>query len=456
MGTIFQIRVAELQRTTVEAWAGLLVAVVSAVIITGLYPAMVCIKRNTFNIFVSHTTRDSKRTISQFLTTAQFTAAIVLISWTLIVYVQLNHILTIDIGMDREGVVIIEGPVVKPENYSQKIQTFGRRLKNIAGVADVTTSRYMVGDTDWNKPGELIVAGTNIKSGSEVNGVNEDYIPFFGLKLLAGRNFNPDEKDNSIIISKQTAQRLGFREPGNAVGIKMGTVTGNGGATLETEVIGVIEDYRIAPYFDYTRTNTSLVLGGYGVALLYSDKLFPELSPEKIALKVNIKDVRGTIAVIESQFHDSFPGNVFEWKFLDDQINRAYADEKIARNQLLLFTVLAIGIAILGLVATMTHRISLKTKEIGTRKILGAKGIQIGQLLVNSFLFQFLVAGFIAIPVAHYLGNQYLQKYSDQVAIEWWLYLIPLAILMLIMFTAIASLLRKAANTNPVESLRYQ
>ena len=454
--TIFEIRVAEWQSTTAVAWAGLLVAVVSGILITGVYPALVCIKRNNFNVFSAQTIRNSKNTISQLLTTAQFSTAIVLISWIFIVYLQLHHILNIDIGLNREGIVIIEGPIVKPDAFIQKVQSLTTQLGNVSGVQDVTISRYAVADVDGNKPGELNVAGTDIRDGADVNGVTENYIPFFGLKLIAGRNFNRDEGSNALIISRVAAERLGFKDPNQIVGSKINATSGSGSALVETEVVGVIEDYRVAPYFDYSNTNTVYENGGRGISLVYLNDLFADLSPEKIAVKINIKDVQSTMAAIESLYKKSFPGNVFEWRFLDDQINRAYADEKIARNQILLFTVLAIGIAILGLVATVTHRITEKTKEIGIRKILGAKAIQIGQLIVNAFLIQFLIAAFIAIPVAHYLGREYLQRYSDHVAIEWWFYLIPLAILMATMFIAIVSLLRKAANTNPVESLRCQ
>ena len=135
--TIFEIRVADWQSTTPEAWAGLLLAVISGIIVTGVYPALVCIKRNNFNIFSAQTIRNSKNTISQLLTTAQFSTAIVLISWIFIVYLQLHHILNIDIGLNREGIVIIEGPVVKPDAYIQKVQTLTDQLRNVSGVQDV-------------------------------------------------------------------------------------------------------------------------------------------------------------------------------------------------------------------------------------------------------------------------------------------------------------------------------
>lgn len=455
LGRMFEIYVPDWRSTTLEAWIGLTAAAIGGTLVTGIYPALVCIRRKGYNLFAGKTIGNSRNSVSRLLTTIQFCAAIVLISWVSVVYLQLHHILNIDIGIDRKDIIVIEGPLLKPEGYTQKVKTLSNQISIIDKVQDVSFSRFSVSDFDGDKPGDLAVVGTDIKNGAKMNGVTENFISFFGLKLLAGRNFKHDEPGNSIIISRVAAERMGFKDPSDIIGAKLMAKSGSGFKYVETEVIGVIEDYRATPFFDYSNINT-LVESGEGLSLVYLDQMFPELPPEKLSVKIDMKDVQVVMDKVESLYKKTFPGNIFEWRFLDDQINRAYADEKIARNQIFLFTVLAIGIAILGLVATMAQRISERTKEIGIRKILGAKGIQIGHLLVNSFLMQFLIAALIAIPMAHFLGNAYIQKYSDKVVIAWWFYLLPLAILVAIMFMAVITLLRKAANTNPVESLRYQ
>ena len=131
-------------------------------------------------------------------------------------------------------------------------------------------------------------------------------------------------------------------------------------------------------------------------------------------------------------------------------------NEKFGRNQILLFTMLAIGIACLGLIAIMNHNIIERTKEIGIRKILGAKGLQIGKLLMHSTLLQLSVAFLISIPVAYYLAQQYLQKYAERIPLDWWYFLIPAGMLAAIMFFTISGMVIRAVRTNPVESLRYE
>ena len=121
-----------------------------------------------------------------------------------------------------------------------------------------------------------------------------------------------------------------------------------------------------------------------------------------------------------------------------------------------MFTLLAIGLACLGLVAMMAQRIFERTKEVGIRKVLGASVFQLGQTLVRSTGIQFFIATALGIPLASYLGDQYLQRYSERIMLTWWHYLFPVAILLLIMFGAVAKMLWGAVRSNPVESLKHE
>ncbi len=456
LSTLFEIHVPELRSTKIVVWSTFLTVVIAGVLATGLYPAVICILRNRGSVFVRQSNNASKSFITTTLTVCQFTAASVLISWVLIVYLQLNYILNQKIGLEKEGVIIVEGPVVKPDHYYHQIEMFAEQVRNINGIYDATLSRYMVGSDDNNKPGNVTLAGTDISATTNGNGVDQNYIPFFGVNLLAGRNFVNDDRKDIIIISKMAARLLGFDNPEDAIGAKVVAVDGNWQIRKEAEVIGVIEDYRIIPFFNYAATNTVAAEGSFGLFLTYKNELFADFVPEHIAIKVASHSVAETIKQVESLFIKSFPGNTFEWRFLDDQVNQSYAKEKIARNQILMFTVLAMGIACLGLIAMMAQKVVEKTKEIGIRKILGAKAFQIGQMLIHTLLIQLLVATGAGIPVAYYLGSQYLQKYAVQAQIYWWYFLIPFVALLIIMFMAISSMLWKATGANPVEALRTE
>ena len=158
----------------------------------------------------------------------------------------------------------------------------------------------------------------------------------------------------------------------------------------------------------------------------------------------------------EQAYQEIFPGNIFHWYFLDDHVNRHYTSEKIWRNQILFFTCLAIGIACLGMLGMISNKASEKTKEIGIRKVLGAELYQVAQLLLNTTAKQIAFAAVIGIPVAHYLTQQYLQKFSERIELQWWHFAVPLIILIFIVLTTIVSVVWKAARSNPVEALKYE
>ena len=158
----------------------------------------------------------------------------------------------------------------------------------------------------------------------------------------------------------------------------------------------------------------------------------------------------------EQAYQEIFPGNVFRWYFLDDHVNRHYTSEKIWRNQILFFTCLAIGIACLGMLGMISNKASEKTKEIGIRKVLGAELYQVAQLLLNTTAKQIAFAAVIGIPLAYYLTQQYLQNFSERIELQWWHFVLPLIILIFIMLTTIASVVWKAARSNPVEALKYE
>ena len=169
-----------------------------------------------------------------------------------------------------------------------------------------------------------------------------------------------------------------------------------------------------------------------------------------------MENAASIIARLEEIYKATFPQDIFKWTFLDQNINRHYAQEQVVRNQIMLFTLLAIGIACLGLLGTTTNKVIEKTKEIGIRKVLGAQMHQIAQIILTTTSKQVIIANVIGIPIAYYLVQLYLERYSERLSFQWYHYAIPVSLLLLIMFVTIAGVLLKAARTNPVESLRSE
>jgi len=217
------------------------------------------------------------------------------------------------------------------------------------------------------------------------------------------------------------------------------------------EVIGVIEDHRYSPLYK----QTTVASANHGTLLTYRNYLFPKNQQARMSLRLT-KGTDQLIETIREKFQRIYPGKLFHWYFLDDHMNTHYQSEQIARNQITLFTAIAIGIACLGLLGMISNKVVSKTKEIGIRKVLGARLYQIGQILLSQTFKQIGIAIIVAIPMAYFLTQSYLQKFSEQVTLQWWHFTLPVAILILLLLVTVASLVWKAARRNPVEALKYE
>lgn len=428
----------------------LLVSFIFAGIITSaLYPIYSSSFSNPAKLFkLAKPTRD--RRWYSALSVVQFSVALVVIVVGLVVALQLEKVLSksSDVG---NAIVIIESPIDKDENYSKLAFDFRDRLSRMSGVQAATTTTRVVGD--YNVPDfEVKRLGSDHHYGVERSGVDENCLQVFNVELIAGRNFVRDDRADAVIISTTAAERLGFLNPHDAVGAKIHASMGMVRSWKVVEVVGVINDMETVYHF---KTSTHSPIKQDGLLFTYGDKLFSGLAAERIAIQLQPSDAPEILKEAQSLFESLFPGSVFSWYFHDDYVNRVYFNERIVRNQIVLFTTLAVIIASIGLLGVMSFEVIERRKEIGIRKVLGARLTQIGVMLIRSTGYHLLIAVATAFPVAYYLSNQYLEKFSLQIELSWWHFAAPVCVLILILLLTVLSTVLKAANDNPVEALKH-
>jgi putative ABC transport system permease protein len=405
-------------------------------------------------LLIKSSTPKKRRLVS--LAAVQYSIAIMLLLSSMIIYRQITFLLHKNLGFNKEQVVIIDSPVVRTANYERDMEVLHSRISSNKGVRLATICTTIMGD----EPNLMTVKkpGVDYPVVLDANGgVDENFIPFYDLSLLAGRNFNRDEKGAVIIVSDGALLRLGFPDPASAVGnhiwVLSDAVLGRRDEWVDVEIIGVVKGYRLRPYIKFGNEYDK---EDRGMGFTYKTNLIASYQPEKITVRLFEGNFGETLAEIKREFEQLFPGNLFRWYFLDDNINQHYQNEKTRRNQILVFTCLAIGIACLGLLGMISNKVVEKTKEIGIRKVMGAKLSHIASLILQSTVKQLVAAVVISIPIAWYVTDQYLQNFTERIEQQWWHYALPVVLLIGIMLCTIASVLWKAATTNPVESLRYE
>jgi len=451
---LFNIHIAAFASLGISSVIIFLSIIISGILLSGLYPAIVSMAHQPRALFTMGSKTSGRRLIPALLTVSQITVAIIFILLGFAVSLQLNHILNLDTGISKDQVVVIDAPVIKPINYSTILASLKKQILllphlEIAALSDHVYSRAYEGGINLKR------VGAELFFGMDGNRVDSDYIQLYGIKLLAGRNFIKGDQPNRILMSRFATTRLGFTTPDEAVGAIVVEAGPSGEFQWkEAEVIGVFEDFRVVPFLNMSQSSTEYSNQGRGIVLKYEDQLL--VTTEKISLRISPNGFEETIQALQTLYEQQFPGNVFTWYFLNDELNQAYHNEKVARNQIVLFTALALFIACLGLLGMITNKAVEKTKEIGIRKVLGAELHQIAKILLDTTLKQVILATCIGIPVAYYLTQLYLEKFSEQISLQWWHFALPVVILVLIMFSTISSVLWKAARTNPVEALKYE
>ncbi|MDQ3395849.1 MAG: hypothetical protein M3512_17315 [Bacteroidota bacterium] len=271
--------------------------------------------------------------------------------------------------------------------------------------------------------------------------MDTEFIPAFNVKMIAGRNFlQGADNQSSMILNHEAIHALGFEDPQKAIGHEV--VWGNQ-HPLKATIVGVV-DFR----------STSFKNHNYPIS--FTSTHFPFKYFSVVFEDLNGGNAKQNIALIEKNLKAVFPDIPFEHFFLDDLFNRQYKAEQQFSQLLGIFTMLAIVVACLGLYAISSLTVAQKTKEVGLRKIMGASLNNLLMLLSKKFVALVLVAGLISLPIVYFATTHWMQNYPYRAAITWWIFLIPIALILIITVFTIGYQIVKTALINPSELLRYE
>ena len=267
--------------------------------------------------------------------------------------------------------------------------------------------------------------------------MDEDYIPAFDIELLAGRNFSSEygTEELAVIINNKAVKFLGFDSPEEAIGQKITT----GGE--DRHIVGVIGDYH------------QMSLKQEPIPLLYR---YLPASDDFFAMKINPDQVDEALDELKSKFDEFFPGNPFNYFFLDVFYDRQYRIEKQIFVAVGVFSLVAILIAALGLFGLSSYTTIQRTKEIGIRKVNGASVKRILLLLSREFLDLILLAVVIATPITWWLISKWMDGYPYQAGIQWGIFVLTGLFVVVFALIAVAIQTVRAANSNPAQSLKYE
>jgi putative ABC transport system permease protein len=435
----------------VRPWFLLLLALlwIGGTLSAGFYPAWVLSSFRPASVLKSRL-RAGKGGVHlrQTLVIGQFMASIALIAGTLIVYRQLHFMMNSDLGMNIDQVIVMDRPGIAPSDrtnskaFQSEIDLFRNELKkspDIEAVSNTTTVPGML--REWRATAKLLGSRTGDSILVRTSNIDFDFLNVFKMQLLAGRNFSrdyPKDPDTSAIITASAARLLGFKKPQDAIGR---TVVVPEFDDQHAIIVGVVNDY-------------------HQVSL--KKPLEPSLftcdfyNSEYYSVRVYTRNMTSTLDHIHASWDKAFPGNPFEYFFLDDYFNRQYANERKFGELFTTFAVLAILISCLGLFGLSAYMASQRVKEVGIRKVLGASVAGLTFLLSRDFLKLVLLAILLATPLTWLVMDRWLQDFPYRTSIQWWMFAgAGIAALFIALLTVSFQAIR-TAQTNPSQTLRSE
>ncbi|MEK6783694.1 MAG: ABC transporter permease [Bacteroidota bacterium] len=371
------------------------------------------------------------------LVVLQFTVSVTLIIGTTVVYRQVQFTKNRPVGYDQNGIIMIQ---MKSPDYYGKYDLLQLELKNAGAIEEMAESSSPLTGV-WSNNGGFNWQGKDpaLQAEFATIWVTHDFGKTVEWQIKEGRDFSRDFASDSsgIIINEAAVKFMDLKTP-------LGTIVrwGDDVHGKDFKIIGVVKDMLMESPFKSVKQ--TVYLNGYE-------------NVNWIELRLNSdKSFNESISKVESVFKKHLPDVPFDYEFADQEHALKFASEEKVGKLSGIFASLAVFISCLGLSGLASFVAEQRTKEIGIRKVLGASVANLWQMLSKDFVILVILSCFIAIPVAWYFLNDWLQGYDYRTEISWWIFLVTGMGALIITILTVSFQAVKAALMNPVKSLRSE
>lgn len=405
--------------------------------LSGSYPAFFLSAFNPYEVLKGSVKNSVKNgRLRRVLVVFQFAVSILLIVGTMIMYRQIKYMLNKDVGFNKEQLIVIN----RAEALGIKMKSFKETVKNIPGVINITSSTAIPGRTNNNngymmegRKDETFLMGTSW--------VDYNFLDTYGMTLASGRSFKESfSSDKDACIINESAQKdfkitdlekTRFMEPRDS------------GKIHYLPVIGVVKNFNyeslrnpIRPYV--LKFQNDNMLWGY------------------ITVRLSAQNYSKTITAIENTWKEFVSNNPLQYYFLNADFEEMYKQEKQNAQMAVIFSVLAIFIAALGLFGLTSFTVEQRTKEIGVRKAMGSSVAGIYVVISREVVVLVSVSALIAWPLVYYWAGKWLQNFYYKINLGFFSLILGLGVALGIAVLTISYRILRAARVNPAQSLKYE
>jgi len=410
-------------------------------ILSGIYPAMFLSGFGTINAMkVQLGNQFSTIFFRKSLVVFQFVITIVMIIGSCVIYQQITFAMTKDLGFNKAQTLTFH---INNKNVRNKVDALRQQLLQNPNIEDVATAGSPIGNNNIGSGG--ITTSPNADDALMVQrfDIDEDFVPALQIKINKGRNFSKaitSDVNGAILVNQTLVNKLGFKDP---IGQRVYMGKDDKGEPIQKTIVGVVKDFNI---YSLQHKIAPLVMR------------LPNNAEDKDNLYVRVgkNNVKASLDYITKVYGTFDIEDKPEFHFLDQNFAAQYQTEQKQGSILLIFTILAISIACLGLFGLVTFTAEQRVKEIGIRKVLGASVVSIVNLLSADLMKLVIIATIIASPIAYFAMSKWLQDFEYKITINWWVFLLAGGGASLVALATISVQSIKAAITNPVRSLKSE
>ncbi len=413
---------------------GILVSIaLVTVLLSGLYPAFSLSSFKSINALNEKLNGDKGETLlRKSLVVFQFFLCMMMITGTLVVYLQLEYVQNKNLGLDKENILFM---YMDNETYL-KSQSMKAELANFSGIEQVSLANSNFID-EGGTTSDPVWEGQSANDGQQwfsVLTVDFELIEMLDIPVVKGRNFSSKFATDTLnyLVNEEAVKAMGIKNP---IGKSMSFWGYEGG-----KIVGVVKNFHFASL--HNPIEPMIIQCRPTDAVMFYVKTTPGRTADAIAHMEKV--------------HRQFSALPFTYNFLDEAIEKGYKDEQKVQKIAGIFAFLAIVISCLGLFGLAMFTAHQRVKEIAVRKVLGANITGLFQLLSKDFIKLVAIALIVAIPLAWYVMNGWIQGFAFHIDIQWWMFLVAGGILLIIALATVSYQTLKVATTNPAKSLRTE